>query len=106
MTEEEKILNYSTEVFIKNGFYKTTMDSIASNLSISKKTIYKFFPSKLLLLEKVVEVFQTKIKNDLEKIVESDDCLIVKLRKLGTYLANFSLKVNKKFLSNSLSCLK
>ena len=76
------------------------MDQLASGLKISKKTIYKFFPSKLLLLEKVVEKFENKIKNDLEKIVDSDECLIVKFKNLGSYFAKFSLKVNGKFISD------
>ena len=100
MTEEEKIVAHSTDKFLENGFYKTTMDQLASGLKISKKTIYKFFPSKILLLEKVVETFENKIKSDLEKIVESDECLIVKLKTLGAYFAKFSLKVNGKFISD------
>ncbi len=100
MNEEEKIIAHSTNEFLAHGFYKTTMDQLASAMKISKKTIYKFFPSKILLLEKVVEVFEYKIKNDLEKIVESDECLIVKLKNLGSYFAKFSLKVNGKFISD------
>ena len=100
MTEEEKIVHHSTNKFLENGFYKTTMDQLASGMKISKKTIYKFFPSKILLLEKVVETFENKIKNDLETIIESDECLIVKLKNLGAYFAKFSLKVNGKFLSD------
>ncbi len=100
MKEKEKIIIHSTNEFLENGFYKTTMDQLASGMKISKKTIYKFFPSKILLLEKVIETFENKIKNDLEKIVESNECLIVKLKNLGAYFAKFSLKVNGKFISD------
>lgn len=100
MNEKEKIVAYSTNEFLARGFYKTTMDQLASGMKISKKTIYKFFPSKILLLIKVVETFENKIKNDLENIVESDECLIVKLKNLGAYFAKFSLKVNEKFLTD------
>lgn len=100
MNEKEKIVAYSTNEFLARGFYKTTMDQLASGMKISKKTIYKFFPSKILLLIKVVETFENKIKNDLENIVESDECLIVKLKNLGAYFAKFSLKANEKFLTD------
>jgi AcrR family transcriptional regulator len=54
MTEEEKIISYTTTEFLTNGFYKTSMDQLAKGMKISKKTIYKFFPSKSVLLNKVV----------------------------------------------------
>ena len=57
MKEKEKISNYSQEVFFKSGFYKITMDEIAQGLRISKKTIYKYFPSKKNLLEAIVNSF-------------------------------------------------
>ncbi|MBK7254925.1 MAG: helix-turn-helix transcriptional regulator, partial [Ignavibacteria bacterium] len=48
--EKEKILNYSRNKFHREGFYKTSMDEISSELHISKKTIYKYFSSKEKLL--------------------------------------------------------
>ena len=53
MKEKEKIANYSKDVFFKSGFYKITMDEIAQGLRMSKKTIYKYFPSKKILFEKL-----------------------------------------------------
>ena len=44
--ERERILNYSINKFHAEGFYKTSMDEIARDLQISKKTIYKYFQSK------------------------------------------------------------
>ena len=82
MKETEKIVAHSTKEFLKNGFYKTTMDQLASGMKISKKTIYKFFPSKTLLLEKVVDAFQIKIKTDLENIVNSEKCFFFIARVL------------------------
>ncbi len=47
MIEEKKnLLKNITESFLAKGFYKTTMDEIASDLRVSKKTIYKYFPTK------------------------------------------------------------
>ena len=67
MKEKEKISNYSQEVFFKSGFYKITMDEIAQGLRVSKKTIYKYFPSKHILLETVVKAFIQSTKNRLIK---------------------------------------
>lgn len=55
MKEKEIILKYSGERFFKEGFNKISMDEIASHLHISKKTIYKYFPSKNTLIESLID---------------------------------------------------
>ena len=100
MTDEEKILSYTTTEFLTNGFYKTSMDQLAKGMKISKKTIYKFFPSKSVLLDKVVTTFQNKIKNQLDEIVESEKCLVDKLKDVILYFSHFYLKINKKLLND------
>lgn len=42
----EDILKSAKTIFKNKGFLKTTMDEIAYEASISKPTIYKFFPTK------------------------------------------------------------
>ena len=51
----ERILEYAKEKFFKHGFKKVTMDELAAEMHMSKKTIYKFFPSKHILIESVIE---------------------------------------------------
>jgi AcrR family transcriptional regulator len=102
MNESEKIVNYSTTEFLKNGFYKTTMDQLAKGMKISKKTIYKFFPSKTMLLEKVVQKFQKKITSELDLIIESDKSIVEKIKDLGSFFAHFSVIINKKILNDFL----
>ena len=48
---KDKIVHKATEMFLKLGFKSVTMDDIASEMCISKKTIYKFFANKELLIE-------------------------------------------------------
>lgn len=43
---KERILNAAREYFFTNGFSKVTMEEFAQSMGMSKKTIYKFFPSK------------------------------------------------------------
>lgn len=100
MNDEQKIINYATDKFLESGFYKTSMDQLATGMKISKKTIYKFFPSKLSLLERVMLTFQMKIKTDLDEITNSDKYLVEKLHEVSAYFAKFSLKMNKKFLND------
>ena len=50
---KEKILYNATEMFLNIGFKSITMDDIASNAGISKKTIYAHFSNKTELVEAV-----------------------------------------------------
>lgn len=64
---KETVLKKSLELFIRNGFKTVTMDDIAKELGISKKTIYLHFSAKDELVKATVDyVFLTateKMKN-------------------------------------------
>ncbi|WP_072762796.1 TetR/AcrR family transcriptional regulator [Arenibacter nanhaiticus] len=48
---KEKILDKATEMFLSFGFKSVTMDDLAQELGISKKTIYAHFNNKTKLIE-------------------------------------------------------
>ena len=50
---KEKIIEKATELFINLGFKSVTMDDIASEMAISKKTIYAHFNNKTELVHEV-----------------------------------------------------
>lgn len=72
MEEKERILNFTEEKIFKEGFYKTPMDEIASELRISKKTIYKFFPSKNDMVEAIMKRFMKKRQQDILPLLNSN----------------------------------
>ncbi|PID68976.1 MAG: TetR family transcriptional regulator [Flavobacteriales bacterium] len=49
-----KILQTATDLFLNYGFKSVTMDDIADNLGISKKTIYQHYKNKTKLVEATV----------------------------------------------------
>ena len=49
---KEKIMAKASELFLKLGFKSITMDDIAGEMCISKKTIYKYFCKKKRMNEK------------------------------------------------------
>ena len=53
----EKIIEISGEMFLNLGFKSVTMDDIASNLGVSKKTIYTHFKNKTELVDSVTSYF-------------------------------------------------
>ena len=52
-TEKDRILNFAITKFHAEGFYKTSMDEIARELQISKKTIYKYLLQDLLSIDRL-----------------------------------------------------
>ena len=66
---KEKIINKAKEMFLRLGFKSITMDDIACEMCISKKTIYKYFSNKDVLIEKSVEMVHKEIHETIDKIV-------------------------------------
>ncbi|MFK7781490.1 TetR/AcrR family transcriptional regulator [Psychroserpens sp.] len=67
----EKILHKSTELFLTLGFKSVTMDDIASEMGISKKTIYVHFPNKTKLVEAVTFNLFDTICDGIDSICEN-----------------------------------
>ncbi len=64
-----KIIAKATDMFLRLGFKSVTMDDIASEMSISKKTIYKYFENKELLISEGTMMVHQKIHDTIEGIV-------------------------------------
>jgi len=60
MGHKERILEKAGELFMRYGIRSITMDEIAAQLGISKKTIYQFFTDKDAMVEAVVNEETTK----------------------------------------------
>jgi AcrR family transcriptional regulator len=61
MSQIERIVQGSEELFLTAGIKSVTMDDIARHLGMSKKTIYQFFKDKN---ELVMALVQKKLKED------------------------------------------
>jgi AcrR family transcriptional regulator len=61
MSQTERIIQGSEELFLTAGIKSVTMDDIARHLGMSKKTIYQFFKDKN---ELVIALMQKKLKED------------------------------------------
>jgi len=92
ISDKDKILFFTHAKFIQEGFYKTTMDEIARDLQMSKKTIYKYFPSKNELLEAVCDMRIDLMQTKMNEIIESDDDSVTKFIRI--------LNLNKGMMMN------
>lgn len=52
--KETQIIEKASDLFIRYGFKSVTMDDVARELGISKKTLYRFFDNKLTLILRCV----------------------------------------------------
>lgn len=73
---KKKILVKSSELFVKKGIKRTSMDEISSSLSISKRTVYEHFQSKEELLRicitSRIEVYKQEIKEEIDGLQPID----------------------------------
>jgi AcrR family transcriptional regulator len=87
--EKDKIIKFAQQKFFAEGFYKTTMDEISHELQMSKKTIYKYFPSKEKLVEEITDEMLNDANCEIESIVDSNDSAVIKFVKmLNRYMTN------------------
>ena len=92
--ERDRIMEKARERFLHYGFVKVTLGEIASDLGMSKKTLYKHFESKEFLLKEVMRSIIRSMSERMEKVVSSDLPFETKaktiLTDIGTTLGTFS----------------
>jgi len=85
---KQKIILKSTELFLSFGFKSVTMDDIANELGISKKTIYVHFANKTKLVEAVTFVLFETICNGIDGICDASKNPIEELYDIKMYVMN------------------
>ena len=76
MEPKERILIKAEELFIQYGIRSVSMDDIANNLGMSKKTLYQYFADKDELVEAVVDGYIKGIQSDCESCrLEASDAI-------------------------------
>ena len=56
-TKKQEIIAQAYDAFYDGGFHATGIDTVMANSGISKRTLYKYFPSKEDLIEAVLEQY-------------------------------------------------
>lgn len=69
---KEKIISKASDLFLKLGFKSVTMDDIAGEMCISKKTIYKYFCNKEVLVEESTAMVHKQVHDLIDTIVAKD----------------------------------
>jgi len=88
---KERILHKAEEMFLQFGFSRVTMEEIASELGMSKKTLYKFFPGKEQLLKEMVKDMKCKLEDFVHELWGNNEIsFLEKLKNLMNYIGNQS----------------
>lgn len=97
----DKILRKAEDMFYQYGYTKVTMDEIASDLSISKKTLYKFYPGKEQLLREIVFCMKCEVTDFVDELwADKEIDFVDKLKKLMNFLGKQTSKLRGPLLND------
>lgn len=82
----EKIIHKASELFLKIGFKSVTMDEIAQEMAISKKTIYTHFKNKTALVKECAICVMDSITSGIDEIYASDQDPIEELFEIKKFI--------------------
>ncbi len=92
--DKEKIIEFATQKFMNGGFYRTTIDQIAAEMHVSKKTIYRNFSSKEELIREIANRFLLKNSKLVDEALGTKGNAVLKLFKIFETVGEIMLKMN------------
>ena len=98
MTNKDKIISGSRQLFTKYGIRSITMDMIAEQLGVSKRTIYENFTDKDELLKCCIEDAIKEQKLVGEELIKNSENVIDATFKYIKYSINRYKSINPLFL--------
>ena len=83
---KEKIRDTASQLFLEHGFKSITMDDIANEIGISKKTIYGEYSNKTSLVEDCVMNTFCELSDGIDLIIAMDKNAIEELYEIKKYV--------------------
>jgi len=83
---KEKIIKKANDMFLNLGFKSITMDDLASEMGISKKTIYAHFQNKTKLVEATTDHLFCAISDGIDSIIQENYDPIEELYAIKTFV--------------------
>ena len=98
---ESRILDEAYRLFLSKGYKNTTMDDIAQALTMSKKTLYKYFPGKLELLSAAFELLKTRLSKKVDVLISDQrHSFAYKLKSFLSTIAKDLAPINPELLAD------
>ncbi|QMS85512.1 TetR/AcrR family transcriptional regulator [Candidatus Xianfuyuplasma coldseepsis] len=96
------IIEQASRLFVRNGYHKVTMESIAQYANVSKVTLYKYFNDKQMLYEHIIQLNQDKAYNHLKDLVTDLIPYLDKVDQLFEYEVESYYDTNRPNLDESI----
>jgi AcrR family transcriptional regulator len=97
-SDRGRILEAAARRFMELGISKVTLDEIASDLGMSKKTMYKYFPSKEDLLKNIIHERIKRNGKRFNDIMGSSSPFGEKLQEIFTFVGREFSTPSKQFI--------
>jgi TetR/AcrR family transcriptional regulator, cholesterol catabolism regulator len=94
MSTKSKILHGAEELIFKYGIKNITMDDIARHLSISKKTIYKFYKEKDEIVHSLMLLSMENDKIRFKKIYDNAPNVVAEVFEMMKEMRDMFSKIN------------
>ena len=85
MEIKEKILQKAEELFLRYGLKSVTMDDLARQLSVSKKTLYQLVANKADLVEQIVLMHIAEEKALMEEVRANSGDAVEEMIQIARY---------------------
>lgn len=86
---KEKIIEKACELFLNLGFKSVTMDDLANEMGISKKTIYQYFENKSTLVEATTQQVFESVCTGIDCIRHTHENPIKELFEINNFVKEF-----------------
>lgn len=93
------ILKEGFNSVLRNGIRSFTVENLASSLSMSKKTIYSYFPKKEILIKKIIDFRMKKLSSEFREIINNQNDAIIQFIEVRNHHIKFANKLNLKKLT-------
>ena len=97
MEPQEKILKIALELFFKYGIKRVTMDDIAKELGMSKKTIYQFYKEKDDLVNQLCDLEMIRHEKEMIELYEQSNDPVHEIMLLSSHMREMMQNINPVF---------
>ena len=94
MNQKNNILKEGFLIIAKDGIRSFTVDRLSSMLRISKKTIYAFFATKEILIDKIIKSKLYEIDKVMNDILVKNDCPIKCFHEINRFHIKMSANID------------
>ena len=99
-TKKQQIENTATDLFLKHGFKKVSIDEICKKANVSRKTFYTFYENKNALVLFILNETIESIKSANYQLFESDIPFAEKLQQMLIRKLKMSENFSMEFISD------